>query len=71
VEDCIKATREQIRTGADFIKIMAGGGVTTPTDKLENVQFTAEEVKAITTVAGNADLWVRLTYIVRFHDSSS
>lgn len=50
---------------------MAGGGVTTPTDKLENVQFTAEEVKAITTVAGNADLWVRLTYIVRFHDSSS
>ncbi|THY38550.1 amidohydrolase [Aureobasidium pullulans] len=58
VEDCIKATREQIRTGADFIKIMAGGGVTTPTDKLENVQFTAQEVKAITTVAGNADLWV-------------
>ncbi|KAI4746333.1 amidohydrolase [Aureobasidium sp. EXF-12298] len=58
VEDCIKATREQIRTGADFIKIMAGGGVTTPTDKLENVQFTVEEVKAIVTVAGNADLWV-------------
>ncbi|KAH0359333.1 amidohydrolase, partial [Aureobasidium melanogenum] len=41
---------------ADFIKIMAGGGVTTPMDKLENVQFTAEEVQAITTVANNADL---------------
>ena len=38
---------------------MAGGGVTTPTDKLENVQFTAEEVKAIVNVADNADLWVR------------
>ncbi|KAG9956741.1 amidohydrolase, partial [Aureobasidium melanogenum] len=56
VEDCIKAAREQIRTGADFIKIMAGGGVTTPMDKLENIQFTAEEVQAITTVANNADL---------------
>lgn len=38
---------------------MAGGGVTTPTDKLEWVQFTAEEVKAIVTVAGNAELRVR------------
>lgn len=37
---------------------MAGGGVTTPMDKLENVQFTAEEVQAITTVANNADLLV-------------
>jgi imidazolonepropionase-like amidohydrolase len=54
----MKATREQIRTGADFIKIMAGGGVSTPTDKLENLQFTAEEIQAITTVAGNADLMV-------------
>jgi len=41
---------------------MAGGGVTTPTDKLEWVQFTAEEVKAIVTVAGNADLRVRPEY---------
>ena len=38
---------------------MAGGGVTTPTDKLEWVQFTAEEVKAIVTVAGNAEMRVR------------
>ncbi|TID20924.1 hypothetical protein E6O75_ATG05689 [Venturia nashicola] len=57
VPDCIKAAREQIRTGADFIKIMGGGGVSTPTDKLEHLQFTPEEMKAITTVAANADMW--------------
>ncbi|QDS72258.1 hypothetical protein FKW77_005996 [Venturia effusa] len=57
VPDCIKATREQIRTGADFIKIMGGGGVSTPTDKLEHLQFTSEEMKAMTTVAANADMW--------------
>ncbi|KAE9961314.1 hypothetical protein BLS_002561 [Venturia inaequalis] len=57
VPDCIKAAREQIRTGADFIKIMGGGGVSTPTDKLEHIQFTSEEMKAITTVAANADMW--------------
>lgn len=55
----MKAAREQIRTGADFIKIMAGGGVSTPTDKLEHLQFTSEEMKAITTVAANADMLVR------------
>lgn len=38
---------------------MGGGGVSTPTDKLEHVQFTSEEMKAITTVAGNADMMAR------------
>ena len=54
----MKAVREQIRTGADFIKIMAGGGVSSPTDKLEHLQFTGEEIRAITEVASNADLMV-------------
>jgi len=45
----LKATREELRGGADFIKIMCGGGVASPTDAIETVQFTAEEVKAITT----------------------
>ena len=40
---------------------MAGGGVASPTDKLEHLQFTAEELKAITTVGENADLWVCIT----------
>ncbi|KUJ22918.1 uncharacterized protein LY89DRAFT_574878 [Mollisia scopiformis] len=58
VPACIKAAREELRTGADFIKIMSGGGVASPTDKLENVQFTGEEVRAITEVARNANTYV-------------
>lgn len=37
VAECMKAAREELRTGADFIKIMAGGGVASPTDQLEQV----------------------------------
>lgn len=51
VPDCLRVTRDQIRQGADFIKIMASGGVASPTDKIENVQFTADEIKAITDAA--------------------
>ena len=58
VAECIKAAREELRTGADFIKIMAGGGVASPTDALESVQFTAEEVRAISAVARNANTYV-------------
>jgi len=58
VPECIKAAREELRTGADFIKIMAGGGVASPTDKLEYIQFTAEEVRAISTVAKNSNTYV-------------
>ncbi|KZF20283.1 amidohydrolase [Xylona heveae TC161] len=58
VPECIRGTREELRTGADFIKIMGGGGVASPTDKLENIQFTPEEVRAITTVARNNGTYV-------------
>lgn len=58
VPECIKAAREQLRTGADFIKIMGGGGVASPTDALENTQFTADEVRAIADVARSYNTWV-------------
>ncbi|KAL0942740.1 amidohydrolase [Colletotrichum truncatum] len=58
VPECIRATREQLRTGADFIKIMVGGGVASPTDRIENVQFTADEIKAISEVARSYGTWV-------------
>ncbi|KAF4633131.1 hypothetical protein G7Y89_g4986 [Cudoniella acicularis] len=51
VPECLRAARENIRTGSDFLKIMGGGGVCSPTDRIDNIQFTAEEVQAITTVA--------------------
>ncbi|KAI0368977.1 hypothetical protein BV20DRAFT_1081862 [Pilatotrama ljubarskyi] len=49
VPQVLKATREELKGGADFIKIMCGGGVASPTDAIETVQFTAEEINAITT----------------------
>jgi imidazolonepropionase-like amidohydrolase len=51
VPQCLEAVRDELRQGADFIKIMCGGGVATPTDALEMLQFTAEEIQAITTTA--------------------
>lgn len=58
VPACIKAARQELRTGADFIKIMTGGGVASPTDKLDSVQFTKDEVRAVTEVARNANTYV-------------
>ena len=51
VPACTLAARDTIRTGADFVKVMVGGGVASPTDRLENTQFTALELQAITEVA--------------------
>jgi imidazolonepropionase-like amidohydrolase len=41
-----KATREQMRQGADQIKLMVSGGVASPYDPLESLQFTEEEITA-------------------------
>ena len=41
-----QAAREQLRTGADQLKIMAGGGAASPTDPLDSPQFTVEEITA-------------------------
>jgi imidazolonepropionase-like amidohydrolase len=56
--ECYKYAREELRQGADFIKIMGGGGVASPTDRIEHVQFSDEEIKAIVTVARNAGTYV-------------
>ncbi|CCL99249.1 uncharacterized protein FIBRA_01264 [Fibroporia radiculosa] len=49
VPEVLKTVREELKSGADFIKIHCGGGVASPTDAIETVQFTAEEIRAITT----------------------
>ncbi|RDX49310.1 hypothetical protein OH76DRAFT_546437 [Lentinus brumalis] len=49
VPEVLKAARDTLKGGADFIKIMCGGGVASPTDSIESVQFTGEEIHAITT----------------------
>lgn len=47
VPECIKAARYALREGADFIKIMASGGVMSMVDKPEDTQFTLDELEAI------------------------
>lgn len=58
VPECLSAVRDELRQGADFIKIMCGGGVATPTDGLDMLQFTAEEIRAITTTAAYSKTYV-------------
>ncbi|GAA5927415.1 hypothetical protein JCM10213_003463 [Rhodosporidiobolus nylandii] len=49
VPQVLKAVREELKAGADFIKVMVGGGVASETDGIETVQYTAEEIQAVTT----------------------
>jgi imidazolonepropionase-like amidohydrolase len=58
VEQCLHAAREELRQGADFIKIMASGGVVSPTDRLANIQYTPAEIQAFCSVAKDADTYV-------------
>ena len=47
IDACIKAAREQLRRGAHCIKIMASGGVASPTDPVWMNQFRTDEIRAI------------------------
>ncbi|GAB7354176.1 hypothetical protein MBLNU459_g4729t1 [Dothideomycetes sp. NU459] len=58
VEQCLHAAREELRQGADFIKIMCSGGVVSPTDRLTNSQYTPEEIRAFTRVASDSGTYV-------------
>jgi imidazolonepropionase-like amidohydrolase len=41
-----RAAREELKAGAQQIKVMAGGGVATPYDPVDMVQYTEEEIRA-------------------------
>lgn len=47
VDECIKATREELRKGANHIKIMGSGGVMSPNDPLDRCQYSEAEIRAI------------------------
>ena len=47
VDECLKAVRNEFRNGAGFIKVCVSGGVSSPKDKLNDVQFSHEELKVI------------------------
>lgn len=52
-----RAVREQVRTGANQIKIMAGGGIASPSDPLEGTQFSLDELRAACEEAEAANLY--------------
>jgi len=58
VDDCRKVAREMIKGGAKFIKIMANGGVSSPNDPIESIQFSRDEILAIVEEAENAGIYV-------------
>ncbi len=47
VDECLRATRDELRKGAHHVKIMAGGGVSSPSDPIENTQYSMDELRAI------------------------
>lgn len=53
-----KTTRENIRQGVDFIKIMAGGGAMSPADEIDTAQYSLEEIAGIVFEAENAGTYV-------------
>jgi imidazolonepropionase-like amidohydrolase len=46
VPDVIRAVRDELRKGADHVKIMVSGGVASQSDPLESVQYRADEIEA-------------------------
>jgi imidazolonepropionase-like amidohydrolase len=58
VPEVLKGVREQLRRGASQIKIAVGGGTGSIADPLEVVEFTPEEIRAVTQAAGDFKTYV-------------
>ena len=58
VDEVRKAAREELRRGAHHIKVMAGGGVASPTDRIDATQFSVAELEAVVEEASAAGRYV-------------
>ena len=47
VDEVTKAVREELRRGASHIKFVASGGVASPSDAVDSMQYSPEEIAAI------------------------
>ncbi|MDO5661596.1 MAG: amidohydrolase family protein [Brachybacterium sp.] len=52
------AVRDQLRTGAHHVKIMAGGGVASPTDRVDSIQYSLAEMQAAVEEAEDANRYI-------------
>jgi imidazolonepropionase-like amidohydrolase len=46
VDQVRRVAREQLRSGVDHLKVMAGGGAMSPSDEIDTSQYSIEELKA-------------------------
>lgn len=53
-----KAARHNLRDGSDFLKIHVSGGVASPSDPLESVQYTPGEIAAVVEEAQHRQTYV-------------
>ncbi|MCK2220188.1 amidohydrolase family protein [Actinomadura sp. ATCC 31491] len=53
-----EAARDELRKGACHIKVMASGGVASPTDRIDSTQYSMEELRAIVEEAEAANRYV-------------
>lgn len=58
VPEVRKAAREELKSGAHFIKVMANGGIASPTDPIHFLGFSREELIASVEEAENAGTYV-------------
>jgi imidazolonepropionase-like amidohydrolase len=58
IDEVRRAAREEIKGGADFIKIMANGGCASPTDPIHFLGFSRSELEAIVEEANMAGTYV-------------
>ncbi len=58
VDEVRRACREEIKGGAAFIKLMANGGVSSPTDPIAFFGFSRDEVRAAVEEAESAQTYV-------------
>ncbi len=65
--EVLAAARENLRLGASHIKIMAGGGYSSPADPLLGNQFTFDEIKAAVDTAAD---WGTYVTIHAYHPSA-
>ena len=54
----LKASRHLLRDGSDFLKIHVSGGVATPSDPIDSVQYTPAEIRAAVTEATHRGTYV-------------
>ena len=58
VDAVIKGARHLLRNGSDFLKVHVSGGVASPADPIDGVQYTHEEIRAAVTEAAHRHTYV-------------